>query len=84
MTNVEQKQDPEWAVLLIGLIMIALLQPAAIWAATSHVALGLGVGAVELLAGWFIRVPTSTRALRLLLITFGFVTMGLSLYWWLV
>jgi hypothetical protein len=49
MTNLEQKQDPEWVVLLIGLIMIALLQSAAVWAATSHVALGLGVGAAELL-----------------------------------
>jgi len=71
-------------VLIVGLIMIALLQPLAVWAATTHLVLGLGVGTVEVLAGWAVPVPTSTAALRLLLITFGLVTLALSLYWWLV
>jgi len=84
MTKVEQRQDPEWAVLLIGLMMIAVLQPAAAWAATSNFVLGLTVGAIEILAGWLVPVPTSTRALRLLLIAFGFVTLGLTLYWWIL
>ncbi|HSV37755.1 MAG TPA: hypothetical protein VLI04_03250 [Nocardioidaceae bacterium] len=62
--------------------MIAVLQAVAIWAATTHAALGLAAGIAEVLVAWLSRPAHGARVLRLLLFSFGAVTIALSLYWW--